>query len=88
MNRPSEFVNGEVLAACSVCGRRRLFPTQLIYCPDRLYRCTDACMEMSAFEYDQQISAYRQRIPEPDVSVGMPSQFDATPATDDDLGFP
>jgi len=88
MNRQTDFVNGEVLSACSVCGRRRLFPSQLRYCADRLYRCTDSCMEKSAFEYDQEIAAYRRRRPEPDVAVGVPSQFDAIGATDEDEGFP
>lgn len=88
MNRRSDFVNGEVLAACSVCGRRRLFPSQLRYCADRLYRCTDACMEKSALEYDQEIAAYRRRRPEPDAAVGVPSQWDGAVTTDDDFGFP
>jgi len=88
LNRQTDFVNGEVLSACSVCGRRRLFPSQLRYCADRLYRCTDSCMEKSAFEYDQEIAAYRRRRPEPDVAVGVPSQFEPGAATDDDMGFP
>lgn len=87
MRRQTDFVNGEVLSACSVCGRRRLFPSQLAYCPDRLYRCLDSCMELSAFEYDQQLAAYRKRRPEPDVSIGVASQFDPTPS-DFDPGFP
>ena len=88
MRRQTDFVNGEVLSACSVCGRRRLFPSQLTYCPDRLYRCSDACMEKSAFEYDQELAAYRRRRPEPDIAIGIPSQFDSVPPTDDDMGFP
>jgi hypothetical protein len=88
LNRRSDFVNGEVLAACSICGRRRLFPSQITYCPDRLYRCVDSCMEKSAFEYDQEIAAYRRRRPEPDVSVGVLSQFDGAVTTDEDMGFP
>jgi len=45
-------------------------------------------MEKSAFEYDQEIAAYRRRRPEPDVAVGVPSQFDAIGVTDEDEGFP
>jgi hypothetical protein len=88
MNRSTDFVNGEVLSACSVCGRRRLFPSQLAYCPDRLYRCTDACMEESAFEYDMKLSAYRRRRPEPDTAVGVASQFEPSAIDDEDFGFP
>lgn len=88
MNRPSDFVDGAVLTACSVCGRRRRFPMEIAYCADRLYRCLDACMEVSAFEYDQQLSAYRRRRPEPDIAIGVQSQFDPSPASDDDDGFP
>ncbi len=89
MNRRPDFVDGEVLAACSVCGRRRRFPSQLAYCPDRLYRCMDACMEVSAFEYDLALSNYRKRRPEPDVAVGIPSQFEPNVEDlGDDLDFP
>jgi hypothetical protein len=45
-------------------------------------------MEKSAFEYDQEIAAYRRRRPEPDVAVGVPSQFDELGVTDEDSGFP
>jgi len=76
MRRQTDFVEGEVLSACSVCGRRRLFPSQLSYCADRLYRCLEACMEKSAFEYDQEIAAYRRRRPEPDIAIGIKSQFE------------
>ena len=88
MKRQTDFVNGEVLSACSVCGRRRLFPSQIAYCPDRLYRCLDSCMELSAFEYDQQLAAYRKRRPEPDIAVGIMDQFSPVGTTDEDMGFP
>ena len=88
MKRQTDFVNGEVLSACSVCGRRRRFPSEIAYCPDRLYRCLESCMELSAFEYDQQLAAYRKRRPEPDIAVGVASQFEPSAVSDDDMGFP
>jgi hypothetical protein len=86
-SRPIDFVNGEVLTACSICGRRRLFPSQVVRSPDRLFRCTD-CNELTAFEYDQQIAAARRRRPEPDIGVGIGSQFESTFPSDEDMGFP
>ncbi len=85
--RPTDFVNGEVLTACSICGRRRLFPSQVVRSPDKLWRCTD-CNELTAYEYNQEISAARRRRPEPDIAIGVGSQFGATSASDDDMGFP
>jgi len=86
-NRPTDFVNGEVLTACSICGRRRLFPSQVVRSPDRLFRCTD-CNEKTVLEFDQEIAAARRRRPEPDIAVGIGSQFGVTFPTDDDWGFP
>lgn len=85
--RPTEFVNGEVLTACSICGRRRLFPSQVVLSPDRLWRCT-GCNELTAYEYNQQIAAARQRRPEPDTGIGIGSQFDPSFPSDSDMGFP
>ncbi len=85
--RPTDFVNGEVLTACSICGRRRLFPSQVVRSPDRLFRCTD-CNEQTALEYNQEISAARRRRPEPDIAIGVGSQFGAASTSDDDMGFP
>ncbi len=86
--RPTDFVNGEVLTACSICGRRRLFPSQVVRSPDRLFRCMESCNEMTVLEYNQEISAARRRRPEPDIAIGIGSQFGASAVSDDDSGFP
>ncbi len=86
--RPTDFVNGEVLTACSICGRRRLFPSQIVRSPDRLWRCLDSCNEVTAFEYDQEIAASRRRRPEPDIAIGIGSQFGVPTVSDEDSGFP
>jgi hypothetical protein len=57
--------------ACSICGRRRLFPDQLVYSDDKLFRCTDACDERTAYNVDQQRAAWRAP-PEPVPSIGGP----------------
>jgi len=85
--RPTDFVNGEVLTACSICGRRRLFPSQVVRSPDRLFRCMD-CNEKTVLEFNQEIAAARRRRPEPDTAIGVGSQFSASTPTDDDMGFP
>ena len=59
--------------ACSICGRRRLFPDQLVYSDDKLFRCTDACDERTAYNVDQQRAAWRAP-PEP-----VPSMSGALP---------
>lgn len=86
--RPTDFVNGEVLTACSICGRRRLFPSQVVRSPDRLFRCMESCNELTVYEFNQEIAAARQRRPEPDIAIGVGSQFGQTTTTDDDTGFP
>jgi hypothetical protein len=57
--------------ACSICGRRRLFPDHLVYSDDKLFRCTDACDERTAYNVDQQRAAWRAP-PEPVPSIGGP----------------
>lgn len=86
--RPTDFVNGEVLTACSICGRRRLFPSQVVRSPDRLWRCIESCNEKTVYEFNQEIASARRRRPEPDIAIGLGSQFESTFPTDEDMGFP
>lgn len=45
--------------ACSICGRKRLFPDQLVYSDDKLFRCMESCDERTAYNVDQQRAAWR-----------------------------
>ena len=64
-----EATGSSVPFACSICGRKRLFPDQMVYSDDKLFRCTDSCDERTAYNVDQQRAAWRAP-PEPVPPMG------------------
>lgn len=52
--------------ACSICGRRRLFPDEMVQSDDGLFRCTvgNGCDERTAYNVDRARAAFR---PTPDM---------------------
>jgi hypothetical protein len=66
-----EFVDGNVRASCSICGCSRRAPDNLTLCPDKRWRCTDRCIEVSEFEINKILAASRKRKPQPDTGFGL-----------------
>jgi hypothetical protein len=66
-----EFVDGNVRASCSICGCSRRAPDNLTLCPDKRWRCTDRCIEVSEFEINKILAASRKRKPQPDAGFGL-----------------
>ena len=60
--RAIRFEGGETLIACSICGFPYLFPSELSYCDDRLFRCKRTCMEQTKRANDrQQVQSQKRR---------------------------
>ena len=59
--RTPRYEPGQALMACSVCGFTYLFPSELRYCDDRLFRCTRTCLEETRLAEERKRTASHRR---------------------------
>lgn len=60
--RAIRFEPGETLIACSICGFPYLFPSELTYCDDQLFRCKRTCIEETLKSNQrQQVESQRRK---------------------------
>ena len=60
--RSVRFEGGETLIACSICGFPYLFPSEMSYCDDKLFRCHRTCNEETrTSNLRQQVESQRRK---------------------------
>ena len=61
--RPIKFAEGETLMACSLCGFSYLYPSELRYCDDKLFRCNRTCWDgETPKSWEERSQAARRRV--------------------------
>jgi hypothetical protein len=65
---------GQVLCACSICGVPYLYPAEMRYCSDRLFRCLSTCDRPNGVPLEESkkegLTGAKQDNPTPRFPVG------------------
>jgi len=60
--RAIRFEPGETLIACSICGFPYLFPSEMTYGDDQLFRCHRTCIEATRkSDLQEQVASQRRK---------------------------